>query len=201
MMPLDPLRGAATPKDAAAVILLRHQTNPKNPEVFLVKRSEKLAFLGGYHAFPGGQFDAADAEARVENCEEAATRTAISCAARELFEETQVLVARGGDALTKGQRESLFDDLQSGRMTWPALLNHYELHLDANDFTFVGRWVTPPFAARRFDTWFFLATCPPRQEPKVIPGELASGEWIEASEAYNRWLQSEITAVPPTLHG
>ena len=48
-------------------------------------------------------------------------------------------------------------------MSWPALLKHYDLHLDANDFTFVGRWVTPPFSARRFDTWFFLVNCPPKQ--------------------------------------
>ena len=195
------MQTSTTPKDAAAVILLRHQTNPKNPEVFLVKRSEKLQFLGGYHAFPGGQFDATDAEARVENCEDAATRTAISCAARELFEETQVLVARGGDALTKGQRESLFDDLQSGRMTWPALLNHYELYLDANDFTFVGRWVTPPFAARRFDTLFFLVNCPPKQNPQIgEDAELESGDWIAAGDAVQRWQRSEIIAVPPVLH-
>ncbi len=71
----------------------------------------------------------------------------ISGAARELFEEMGVLVARGGETLTKGQRVSLLDDLESGRMSWPALLNHYELHLDADDFTFVGRWVTPPFSA------------------------------------------------------
>ncbi len=77
----------------------------------------KLAFLGGYHAFPGGQFDSADAEAPVENCADAETATAISCAARELFEETEVLLARGGDALTQGQRASLLDDLQSGRMS------------------------------------------------------------------------------------
>lgn len=189
------------PKDAAAVILLRSKTTPDDPEVFLVKRSDKLAFLGGYHAFPGGQFDATDAEARVENCQDAATKTAISCAARELFEETQVLVARGGDALTKGQRESLFDDLQSGRMTWPALLNHYELHLDANDFTFVGRWVTPPFAARRFDTLFFLVNCPPKQNPQIgEDAELESGDWIAAGDAVNRWQRSEIIAVPPVLH-
>jgi ribonuclease/clavin/mitogillin len=195
------MQTSTTPKDAAAVILLRHQTNLKNPEVFLVKRSEKLQFLGGYHAFPGGQFDASDAEARVENCEDAATKTAISCAARELFEETQVLVARRGDALTQGQRESLFDDLQSGRMTWPALLNHYELHLDANDFTFVGRWVTPPFAARRFDTLFFLVNCPPKQNPQIgEDAELESGDWIAAGDAVNRWQRSEIIAVPPVLH-
>ncbi len=188
------------PRDAAAVILLRPNTNPIDPEVFLVRRSEKLAFLGGFHAFPGGQFDATDPEAPVENCNDTETATAISCAARELFEEAQVLVARGGDSLTQGQRASLFDDLHTGRMSWPALLKHYELHLDATDFTFVGRWVTPPFSARRFDTWFFLVTCPPKQRPLVSEGELESGEWTPASSAHARWERSEILAVPPVLH-
>lgn len=190
-----------TPKDAAAVILIRLDSNPGNPDVFLVKRSIKLAFLGGYHAFPGGQFDAADAEVRVDNCVDAETRTAISCAARELFEETQVLVARGSHTLTKGQRASLHDDLQSGRMSWAALLDHYKLHLDAADFTFVGRWVTPPFSARRFDTWFFLVSAPGKQEPVVdVNGELEGGEWMPATDARNAWEQSKILAVPPVVH-
>src|SRR5690349_11959965 len=164
-------RPANTPKDAAAIILLRHDTNPDNPEVFWVRRSEKLAFLGGYHAFPGGQIDPSDAEVDVRNAPDAATAAMISGAARELFEELGVLATRGGGTLTKGQRASLLDDLESGRMSWPALLNHYELYLDANDFTYVGRWVTPPFNARRFDTWFFLVTCPSKQEPLVTRSE------------------------------
>jgi ribonuclease/clavin/mitogillin len=188
-------------RDAAAVILLRHNTNQNDPEVFLVRRSTKLAFLGGYHAFPGGQFDETDSEAPVENCDDMETRTAISCAAREIFEETHVLIARGGDALTQGQRASLLDDLQSARMSWPALLRHYNLNLDGRDFTFVGRWVTPPFSARRFDTWFFLVNCPSRQRAHVIPGgELDSGDWIAASEALAQWQRSEILAVPPVIH-
>jgi len=166
-----------------------------------VKRSDKLAFLGGFHAFPGGQFDPTDVEVPVENTADIELGTAISCAARELFEETQVLVARGGDALTQGQRASLLDDLQSGRMSWPALLKHYELHLDADDFTFVGRWVTPPFSARRFDTWFFLVKCPSKQNAQLSDdGELESGEWIGAGAAHTRWERSEILAVPPVLH-
>jgi glyoxylase-like metal-dependent hydrolase (beta-lactamase superfamily II)/8-oxo-dGTP pyrophosphatase MutT (NUDIX family) len=196
-----PSRVPTIPKDAAAVILLHHHTNPHDPEVFLVRRSLRLAFLGGYHAFPGGQFDPEDATAPVKNCADAETATAISCAARELFEETGVLVARGGDALTQGQRASLLDDLQTRRMSWPALLKHYQLHLDAGDFTFVGRWVTPPFSARRFDTWFFLATCPAKQRALVSgDAELESGEWIAASAAYARWQRSEVVAVPPILH-
>jgi glyoxylase-like metal-dependent hydrolase (beta-lactamase superfamily II)/8-oxo-dGTP pyrophosphatase MutT (NUDIX family) len=188
------------PVDASAIILLRHDTDSNSPEVFLVKRSDKLAFLAGIHAFPGGQIDDADRQVEVRNCDDPQLATMISGAARELFEELGVLLVHGGQLLTKGQRASLLDDLETARMSWPKLLQHYELHLDARDFTFVGRWVTPPFSLRRFDTWFFLATCPPRQDPNVIPGELASGKWIKASDAYNLWLQSEITAVPPTLH-
>ena len=188
------------PKDAAAVILIRQDTDPNNPEVFWVKRSDKLAFLGGFHAFPGGQIDSDDASVEVRNAPNPETSAMISGAARELFEELGVLAARGGETLTKGQRVSLLDDLESGRMSWPALLDHYNLYLDANDFTYVGRWVTPPFNARRFDTWFFLVNCPPKQEPHVIAGELAGGEWLPARDAYARWLRDEVVAVPPTLH-
>lgn len=124
----------------------------------------------------------------------------IACAARELFEELGVLLARGSETLTKGQRASLLDDLESGRMTFDVLLEHYGLHLDASDFTFAGRWVTPPFSPRRFDTWFFLAECPPKQEPRVTPGELETGEWIAAEEAVARWQRSEILTAPPVLH-
>ena len=194
------LAASPAPKDAAAIILLRQDTDLANPEVFWVKRSDKLAFLGGFHAFPGGQIDAGDAEVVVRNAPNPQTAAMISGAARELFEELGVLAVRGGETLTKGQRVSLLDDLESGRMAWPDLLDHYQLHLDANDFTYVGRWVTPPFNARRFDTWFFLVNCPPRQEPQVIAGELAAGEWITAERAYDRWMNDQVVAVPPTLH-
>ena len=189
------------PKDAAAIILVRPDTDPTNPEIYWVKRSTKLAFLGGFYAFPGGQRETSDAETRVENYTDQEQAAMISCAARELFEETGVLLARGSQTLTIGQRASLLDDLESKRMTWPELLNLYGLHLDANDFAFAGRWVTPPFAPRRFDTWFFLVTCPPKQQPKVTEdSELESGEWIRARDAYAKWERSEIVAVPPVLH-
>lgn len=191
---------SVTPKDAAAVILLKQNTSPEAPEVFWVRRSDRLAFLAGYHAFPGGQMDASDAEVPVAHCDTPDEAAAISCAARELFEELGVLVVRGGELLTIGQRASLRDDLESGRMSWPRLLEHYELQLDARDFRFVGRWVTPPFSARRFDTWFFLVNCPPKQQPQITVGELETGEWITAKAAFHKWQQAKVVAVPPTLH-
>jgi len=196
-----PVSNSPVPKDAAAVILLRPNTDPNNPEVYLVKRSTKLAFLGGFYAFPGGQREASDADVPVNNCDDAERAAMISCAAREIFEEVGVLLARGAETLTVGQRASLLDDLESKRMSWPELLQHYGLQLDASDFTFVGRWVTPPFAPRRFDTWFFLVNCPPKQEPRVTEdSELESGEWIAAGEAHSKWGRSQVIVVPPVLH-
>jgi endoribonuclease LACTB2 len=193
---------SSSPKDAAAIILLRHKTNPENPEVFWVKRSLKLVFLGGFYAFPGGKAERSDPEAPVANSSDDRERAAmISCAAREMFEETGVLLARGAETLTIGQRTSVLDDLESGRMSWPELLKHYGLRLDANDFTFVGRWVTPPFAPKRFDTLFFLVNCPPKQEPQVTgDGELESGEWISARDGFEKWQRNDVLAAPPVLH-
>ena len=137
----------------------------------------------------------------MENCEDRETAAMIGCAAREAFEETGVLLARGSETLTVGQRASLRDDLDSKRMSWPELLRHYGLHLDANDFTFAGRWVTPPFAPRRFDTWFFLVNCPAKQEPRVTnDAELESGAWIAARDACAKWERSELLVAPPVLH-
>jgi len=191
---------AVTPKDAAAVILLR-EAQGEEALVYWARRSEKLAFLGGFHAFPGGQREASDASTRVLNCEDASRAAMISCAARELFEEVGVLIARGAHALTVGQRASLLDDLASARMSFAELLDHYGLHLDASDWIFAGRWVTPPFSPRRFDTWFFLVRCPPKQQPALAPdGELDQGEWTLARDAYARWQRSEVLTAPPVLH-
>jgi glyoxylase-like metal-dependent hydrolase (beta-lactamase superfamily II)/8-oxo-dGTP pyrophosphatase MutT (NUDIX family) len=190
----------AVPRDAAAVVLVREVEGERVPQVFWARRSERMAFLGGFYAFPGGQRDAEDADVIVENSADAEEATMIACAARELFEELGVLVARGAEHLTRGQLASVLDDLTSARMTFPQLLAHYGLQLDARDFTYAGRWVTPPFSPRRFDTWFFLARCPRKQEPRVLTAEFESGEWTRATDAVGRWKAGDALVAPPVLH-
>lgn len=186
------------PKDAAAVVLVRG--DERDPEVFWARRGERLAFQPGFYAFPGGQRDEADAEVEVENTEDPETAQMIACAARELFEELGVLAARGAEHLTKGQLASVLDDLTSGRMSFAALLKHYGLRLDARDFTHAGRWVTPPFSPRRFDTHFFVVHCPAKQQPRLLTEEFDEGGWERASEAYERWRRYELMAAPPVIH-
>jgi len=85
-----------TPKDAAAIILLKDRSDPK---VFWVKRSPKLQFMGGYHAFPGGQLDKEDNQINVDGCEGEESLMRV-CAVREFFEEAGVLLARGTASLS-----------------------------------------------------------------------------------------------------
>src|SRR5215207_5433783 len=86
-----------TPKDAAAVILL---DRPDDPLVYWVRRHPRMAFQGNFQAFPGGQREEADAAVVVRGGGTDPRADAMRvAAARELFEETGVLVARGAERL------------------------------------------------------------------------------------------------------
>src|SRR3954469_10131484 len=96
----------ANPRPASTVVVLRDASS--GPEVFMVRRHADTAFMGGAHVFPGGRVDAADRDGdrvwcdgvdhavaqlpAVEPVDAVAYHVA---AARELFEEAGVLLARG----------------------------------------------------------------------------------------------------------
>ncbi|MEK6284926.1 MAG: MBL fold metallo-hydrolase [Acidobacteriota bacterium] len=185
-----------TPKDAAAIILLK---DPADPKVFWVKRSPKLKFMGGFHAFPGGQLDKEDSGIGVVggDGDEAVMR---ACAVREFFEETGVLLARGAERLSPAQISAKREAMQAGTKSFKHILEEDGLEIVGSHFEPAGRWVTPHFAPRRFDTWFFLAWMPEGQEALIETGELETGEWIRPGEALDRWRHSDIIMAPPTLH-
>lgn len=185
---------AAIPKDASAIILLRDG----QPEVFFAQRNPKIAFLGGWYAFPGGKVDREDAGIEVRNCKDTELSKFIVTGVRETFEEVGVLLVRNGDKLTKGQRVSLRDDLISGRNSFAGILDDWGLWIDAEDFQYTGHWTTPPFSPVRFKTRFFLAVCPRKQEPQVF-GEFVEGGFISPQNALKRWERAEVLISPPVL--
>ncbi|CAN5470719.1 hypothetical protein BH10ACI1_BH10ACI1_12930 [soil metagenome] len=184
---------SATPKDAAAIILI------KNGEILWAQRNPKLKFLGGWHAFPGGKTENSDAEITVKNCADKDLEKFIVAAVRELFEEVGVLLVRNGDKLTKGQRASLHDDLISERSSFKEILNDWNLWIDAQDFLYTGFWTTPQFSPVRFKTRFFIVKCPPKQIPYAAISELRNIEFIAPKKALNRWENSEVLISPPVL--
>jgi endoribonuclease LACTB2 len=133
----------ATPKDAAAMILLR---DPEDPKVLWVKRAKTLAFMANYHAFPGGQRDAADAEIPILNAgnvQDAHGAMMRVTAVRELFEETGALIARGVENLSAERRAAMRDELHSGRVSFKEMLEREGLAIDAGLLIEAPRWVTP----------------------------------------------------------
>ena len=100
------------PRLAATVILLR-AAEPRGFEVFLTRRPEGMAFLGGMYCFPGGTLRTEDfSDAMLSRCAgmtpdqaqkiigaEFAPRQALGlwiAAIRELFEEAGILLAVNG---------------------------------------------------------------------------------------------------------
>ncbi len=182
-------------KEASAVILL----HPHDPTVLWAQRSPDIRFLGGFHAFPGGKTDESDRSVSVSNLSDPDLTPFIVGAVREVFEEIGVLLVRGGEKLTKGQRASLHDDLTSGRSTFAEILEQWGLWIDAEDFHYSGFWTTPVFSPLRFKTHFFIATCPPRQDPYSAMAEMDAVEFIHPAEALARWRRSEVLISPPVL--
>lgn len=156
--------------------------------------------MGGYHAFPGGQLDPGDHEVPVRGCEPAEGAAMRACAVREFFEETGVLLAQGAEPLSEDELDALQSSLEDGDYSFAEGLDRFGLEVSASLLALSGRWVTPSFAPRRFDTWFFLAWLPEGQEPRVEAGELEFGEWIRPADALAKWKRGEAIMAPPILH-
>lgn len=197
----------ARARDSAVAIMFRRvpggasdagSSGAPGVEVFWIRREASLAFAGGFYAFPGGSVDRSDASCPVEGAKEqdAVLR---GCAARELLEEAGVLVAHGPKLdpdTVRAMRRALVDE----KRTFPELLAAHGQTLHAADFHDAGRWITPPFMPRRFDTRFFLVEVPADTTHELWPGELAHGEWVKPKDALAQWEKGTALLHPPNLH-
>jgi 8-oxo-dGTP pyrophosphatase MutT (NUDIX family) len=207
-------------RDASTVLPLRD--GPDGLEVFMVKRSSRLGFLGGAHVFPGGAVDAGDrdpalddhldcfaaaAAARTLGIEDAdRARGHYVAAIRELFEEAGILLARrdggwiehGDDALGRGFALAR-EDIAHGKLPFAAFVADLAIKLAADALCYFAHWITPAVESRRFDTRFFLARMPERQHARHDRVESIEGEWIRPEAGLARYARHEIELVPPTI--
>src|SRR5262249_32234321 len=180
---------------AASVLLARGSA-----ELFVVRRAENLRFFGGFFVFPGGKVAPGDRHIPLSATDDLDERRVT--AARELFEETGVLLARkedgsyprSGSVLQYLRRKMIADN-----MPFAAVLERLKHRIRASDFQVLGSVTPPPFVPTRFDTAFFLAALPGNQEPEVWPGELDLGEWTTAERLLGRWTSGEHLVSPPTV--
>jgi 8-oxo-dGTP pyrophosphatase MutT (NUDIX family) len=203
---------------ASTVLLLRNGVS--GPEVFMVRRHDRVAFMAGAHVFPGGRIDAADRgcahEGWCDGLEYAAAQLpelpAIDAIAhhvgaiRELFEEAGILLARdesgrflslaGADALARFTEYR--QDIHTARRALRDVIAREHLRLALDALVLWGHWVTPPSETRRFDARFFVTAAPPNQTPAHEDTETTDSGWSTPSDALARARAGEIMLPPPT---
>ncbi len=176
-------------RDSAAVMMVRGQG--AETQVYLVRRSDALHFFGGYWALPGGVLDRGDGD--LERDAQEAFRW---CAARELFEETGVLLDELDTGWTIDQRgehrEGLLEspDLEAWRVVRTG-------GGELKSLSHIGLLRTPAFAPVRYSTHFYGLQISAMEEPLIIPGELSHGEFIRPGDALLQWKRGERLIVPP----
>lgn len=212
------------PRPSASVVLWRRGRGGA-PEAFWVRRAPTLRFMGGWWAFPGGAVGRRDAEVRLVGRPHGVDEAPISggmpdrfigdaaplpeilapgvlaAALRELFEETGLLLTEGpvpsGEQLAPLRRALL-----AGDASFSEVVTRLGVELSVASLVYAGRWMTPPLGPLRFDNRFFLLewTHDRPDQPSILPGELTSGEWVDPSQALDRWWRDDVLAAPPILH-
>jgi len=187
------------PRPATTVLLVR-PSNPANAasvlEVFMVVRHHQIDAFSGALVFPGGKLETADGDPRlVARCGGADKITAEElkfrvAGVREAFEECGILLARKpaqraivGAADLKGIEERWRAKLTKDEASILDLVEAEDLELATDLMVPYAHWITPTFAPRRFDTWFFLAEAPEDQVALHDGSESVDSVWIQPQVA------------------
>lgn len=191
----------SNPTPAATIVLAR---SPESEELYLIRRSRRLRFFGGFWAFPGGKADPGDNSVpwHGRHPDDGVVTHRAATAARELFEETGVLLARRPDGSFPAAHPGWDDvrrQLAAGALSFSHFLHQASLALAAEDFTLIGEVTTPEFAPQRYATTFFVGNLPAGQAPKVCGAELDEGRFATAVDMLACWKRGECLLSPPTI--
>jgi 8-oxo-dGTP pyrophosphatase MutT (NUDIX family) len=214
---------SAPARPASTVALVR--PSAEGLEVFLVRRHDNVAFMGGAHVFPGGRVDASDylgdypgiwngdADPRMRDRTTADAVAFHVAAVRELFEEAGILLARPALDLSKDDTRAAIvainggatdrfnayrEALLDGSLTLRDMMERERLRIAVDALVLFAHWVTPVVETRRFDTYFFLAIAPDSQAAAHDDRETTHGVWIRPADALERCLRGELALPPPT---
>lgn len=214
--------GRAQPVDAkyaATVLLMRECAGAHSGfETFMMKRAKTMAFVPDAVVFPGGSVrsddDAAIAWAGPTPEQWAArmgvdasvAHSVVVAAARELFEESGVLLASRDDespVRTMTDKDYWIDArraLEAHELSFAELLASCGLVLRSDFLHVRSRWVTPEFQPRRYDTFFFAARLPQGQAPHMMTSEATRGDWVDPQWVLDEGDAGRLRVVPPTVY-
>ena len=210
-----PKKAPPAPRPATTVLLLRPSKAgdaDSGLEVFMVVRHQQIDAFSGALVFPGGKLEDADGDPRLrarcgsaEKCSDEDLKFRVA-GVREAFEECGILLAR-----KRGQRAVVAAaELKGIEARWRAKLAKDEativdlaeaedLEIATDLMTPFAHWITPTFAPRRFDTWFFLAEAPEDQVALHDGSESVDSVWIKPQQAIDEASAGKRTLVHATF--
>jgi 8-oxo-dGTP pyrophosphatase MutT (NUDIX family) len=175
-------------REAASIILLRRTRNATSGfEVFLVRRHRGSSFMASAYVFPGGACEPGED-----------SRTA---AARELFEEAGVLLARsneafGGETLEVSSQAHMRKRVHEGAGA-AGVLAESGLELATESLIPWSHWITPSIEPKRFSARFFVVEMPAGQKPSFDNAETVDQVWVTPQDALAR--AAELQLPPPQV--
>ena len=191
------------PKPAATVLIVR---DTPDLEVLMVRRSAGMAFGASAWVFPGGKVAPADADPLWDDLSDGSydhyQRSLRIAAAREVFEESGLLLARRNGNELDAEAFSTFDSLRADVEADPArflsLIREAGLRLTLDRLVPFAHWITPSFEPRRFDTHFFLVRCPAAQIVRHDGREAVDHEWVSPDVLLARRREGQAKLMFPT---
>lgn len=154
-------------------------------EVLMVKRNENLRFAGGQHAFAGGKIDAKDYEFANGN-ELLAAKVA---AFREMHEETGIIFDQNANLIANPNiKNNFYDYARENKQAF-----------DFDKAKPLSRWRPPPEIPIKFDTYFFFTKIIERIIPKVDGNEIVDANWLNVTNAIEKYKSGEIKTFFPTI--
>lgn len=188
-------------REAASVILLR-RAEP-GFEVFLLRRHKRASFMASAFVFPGGASDP-DEDAR-------------TTAARELFEEAGVLLAKSASAIDEpsaaGRGIAAEWQRDANTLEMPivpvlrrrilagenarTMLREARLAWSTDALVPWAHWITPSIEPKRFSARFFVCELPGNQTPSFDDIETVDQAWVRPADAIAR--AGELQLPPPQI--
>lgn len=155
-------------------------------EVFLVRRRLGASFMASAYVFPGGGAEP-DEDAR-------------TAAARELFEEAGVLLARDsgerGETLQVQSQATLRRRILDGADA-AVTLAKAGLAWSTDALVPWSHWITPSIEPKRFSARFFVCELPSGQDPSFDAIETVDQVWVRPADALAR--AGELALPPPQV--
>jgi 8-oxo-dGTP pyrophosphatase MutT (NUDIX family) len=180
-------------------------------EVFMVVRHHSIDAFSGALVFPGGKVEDADGDPKLKARCGGADKISPAelkfrvAGVREAFEECGVLLARkrGQRALIAAADLKAIEDkwrkkLAKDEATIVDLVEAENLEIATDLMTPYAHWITPTFAPKRFDTWFFVAEAPEDQVALHDGSESTDSVWIGAQAAIDEAKAGRRTLVHAT---